>query len=315
MRKLLIIGALLAVAAVPSLGGANPLPYFIVPADSQALVLQGDQIVRKADAGMHLYNPQTEQVVIEPVFKENKFSFDTPFDIQGCAAIMVLLYQIGDLEAYYLNGRDLAALSALRSDIVTALAGLPERAVTLDGGRVYVSGFSNQLGPLNGDIAGGLLITRINVSLPDDCTPQRVVRETPVDAGFAPTVGDLANERTEPVDIRVTTADGVQLQINGFAPTFDVVDASAVATCFGQSPNAAAFWASNTSKQVVADVTKGLRLDQLAEVSAQLPAALDAANFAQCGLRGGGVDFSETTVIQRTIVDCDEGTAEICRPN
>lgn len=285
---------------------------FNVPVDSQALVLRGSDVQRKVGPGIQLHIPLVEQVVTEPVLRERQFSFDAPFDIQGCRAEVTLIYRIGDLETYHGAGGDLASLQDKRRALEEALSTLPDLARFNDAATPYGTRIEEHLAPLAGPVAGGLHINWINTSLEEGCEPKRIVKQQPLALIIAQPVGELAAERASPGSMRATTADGVELQIEGFVATYEIQDQTKADNCFGQNRDLIAARIGNLAERAAGDTIRGLVLDQLAQFPAALQGALSNNDLDQCGLVLGAVDFSDASIVRRTVVNCTETQDQAC---
>lgn len=288
---------------------------FNVPVDSQALVLRGGDVQRKVGPGIQVHIPLVEQVVTEPVLRERQFSFADPFDIQGCRADVTLIYRIGDLETYHGTGGDLASLQDKRRELEEALSTLPDLARFNDAATPYATRIAEHLAPLVGPAAGGLHINRVNTSLQEGCEPKRIVRQEPLARIVARPVGKLAAERALPGSMRATTADGVELQIEGFVATYEIQDQTKADNCFGQNRNLMAARIGNLAERAASDTIRSLTLDQLAQFPAALQSALRDNDLDQCGMVLGAVDFSDADMIRRTVVNCAETQDEACNQN
>ena len=288
------------------------LSIFIVPMDSEALVLRGADVKRKVGPGLHIRAPFIENVVIKPVLREQRFSYDTAFEIQGCQAAVSMVYRIVDLEAYHASGGDLMALKDKRHAIEMSLVDLPNLSGFAKSDKAFAHQISEHLRPLAGAVAGGLDINRIHVTLVDGCEPKRIVKETPLPFLVAQPAVVFAPERTAPGNLSATTSDGVELLIEGFVPTYQINDASRVATCFGQNSSIIAIRIGSVAEMAVRRVVEKLTLARMAEFPKRLLEELRENDIGKCGLSFGAVDFNEATFARKSFVNCEETPIKDC---
>ena len=309
LRIAALFGMALALLALGFLSAFN------VPVDSEALVLRGGEVQRKVGPGIHVHIPLVEQVMTEPVLRERLFGFDDPFEIRGCRAAVTLIYRIGDLETYHATGGDLAPLRARHQDLVKAFDTVPDLSSFKETATPYDIRIAEHLTTLTGPVAGGLHINRVDVSLEEGCEPKRIVKQVPMARILAEPVGELAPERASTSATRATTADGAELQIEGFIATYRIADETRVENCFGRKRDLIAVRLGNLAERAAIDAVRSIPLDRLAELPQRLQAALLKNDLDQCGLALGAVDFSMATLARRSIVNCDETRDEACNPN
>ena len=288
------------------------LSVFRVPVDSEALVLRGAEVTRKAGPGLQFHVPFFENVVTVAVLCEQRFSYDTAFEIQGCQAAVSVIYRIGDLEEYHASGGELTALMDKRPAIETSLAALPDLSQFAQSDRPYTNRISEHLKSLAGPAADGFYINRIHVALEDGCEPRRIVKQTPLPSPAVRQLDVVASERTAPGNLRVTTSDGVEILIEGFVATYRIDDTTRAKTCFGQNESIIATRIGHLAEVAVKKTVETLTLAQLAELPARLREVLVDNDMGQCGLSLGAVDLNAATFSRRSVVNCEETPTEEC---
>ncbi len=306
MRIVVLLGIVLAFL------GIGFLSIFIVPIDSEALILRDGEVERKAGPGMHAHIPMVEQVVLEPVLRERQFLYETPFELQGCKADLSVIYRIGDLEAYHSAGRDTTVLANKRGEIQTALDDMPDLSSFAGSEKPYAKQIASHLQQFSGPLAGGLHINAVQVQLEEGCEPKRIVREQPLAPIGEAQVGELAPFRALPSSLIVTTADAVELRIENFVATYAIVDELRVEQCFGQNRDLVASRVESFAARALGEVIRKMPVAQLSEIPSKLRKAMQENELGRCGLAIGGVDFSKAAVAERTVVNCDETPIEGC---
>ncbi len=308
MRIAVYMGIALALV---SLGA---LSIFKVPVDSEALALRSTEVKRKVGPGLHMRIPFLENVVTEPVLREQQFGYDTVFEIHGCPAAVSVIDRIEDFESYHASGGDLTVLMDMRHAIKMSLDALPDISGSAQLDRPYDQQIAERLRPLTGPAADGLHVNRIHVSLEEGCVPKRVVTETPLPSLAAQQGGAFAPERAAPGNLRMTTFDGVEIRIEGFAATYQIEDTARAATCFSQNRSIVATRVAHLAEATLREVVENLTLDQMAELPTRLHRMLPNNNLGQCGVSLGSVDFNDATFARRSVVNCEEAPTEDCFP-
>lgn len=283
-----------------------------VPDDSEALILRGDEVQRKLGPGLHLRFPFKDKAIIEPVRRQQKFTFEAPFDIQGCQSEISLIYRIADLKAFHARGGSLAPLNEARHDLQVALDSLPDLSDFADATMPYADRIADHLQPVGERVAGGLHITRISVGLEQGCEPKRIVQHDILAlADINPDMA-LASERTASGSMRATTLDDVEFQIDGFVATYSIEDAAQVEACFGQNYDLISVRVENAAARYINDAVQQVSLDGISEFPGKLNTALKDNDLGRCGLSLGAVDLSEVTITRRRIVNCEEAPVDEC---
>ncbi|MEM9231794.1 MAG: hypothetical protein AAGB10_19540 [Pseudomonadota bacterium] len=308
MRIAAYIGIVLALVSF------GALSIFNVPVDSEALVLRGTEVQRKVGPGLQFRMPFFENVVTVPVLREQQFSYDTAFEIQGCQAAVSVIYRIGDLEEYHASSGELTALTDKRPAIEASLDALPDLSGFAQSDKPYADQISERLKSLSGPASNGVYINRIRVALEDGCEPKRIVKETPLPSLSVQQVDVFGSERVAPGNLRVATSDGVEIQIEGFVATYEIDDRTRAETCFGKNGSIVATRVGSLAEATVREVVENLTLAELEELPARLVKELPNNNLAQCGLSLGAVDFNLATFARRSVVNCDETLTEDCFP-
>ena len=306
MRIVVLLGIVLGFL------GIGFLSIFIVPVDSEALILRGGEVKRKAGPGMHARIPLVEELVIEPVLRERQFLYETPFELQGCKADVSLIYRIGDLEAYHSSRRDLTVLANKRGELQTALDGVPDLSSFAGSQKPYAKQIASHLQQFSGPLASGLYVNAVQVRLEEGCEPKRIVREQPLEPIGGQQVSELAPYRALPGTLLVTTADAVELRIENFVATYDIVDELRAEQCFGQNRDLIGTRVESFAARALSEIIQKMMVGQLSEIPIKLKEALRDNELDRCGLAVGGVDFSNAAITERTIVNCDETPIEDC---
>ena len=286
-----------------------------VAEDSEALILRSDEVQRKLGPGLHLRFPFLDKAVIEPVRRQQKFTFETPFIIQECQSEISLIYRISDLEAYYARGGSQTPLNDMRHDLQVALDFLPDLSELADATLPYADQIADHLQPFSGPVTGGLYITRASVDLEQGCEPKRIVQQETLTLTDINSDSALAPERTASGSLRATTLDGVELQIDDFVATYAIEDAAQVEACFGQNYDMISVRIENIAARFLKDAIQQVSLNRLSEIPAKLNAALKDDDLATCGLVMGAVDFSQVKITRRTVVNCEKTPVDDCFPS
>lgn len=264
MRIAMFIGIALFLVSLGSLS------VFRVPVDSEALLLRGTEVIRKVGPGLHFRMPFLENDVTVAVLRAQRFSYDNAFEIQGCQAAVTVIYRIGDLEEYHASGGELTALTDKRPAIEMSLNTLPDLLGNAQSDSHYADQISEHMRPLAGPAGDGFYINRIHVALVDGCEPERIVKETPLPSPAVLPLNAFASERVAPGNLRVTTADGVVILIEGFVATYRIEDTTRAETCFGQNESVIATRIGYLAEVAVRESAETLKFAQLAELPARL---------------------------------------------
>ncbi|MDD9976932.1 MAG: hypothetical protein OXQ30_04230 [Boseongicola sp.] len=288
------------------------MSVFSVPEDSEALVLRGDAVKRKVGPGLQFKLPIFESAVIEPVLRVRQFRFDEPFQIQGCSATADLIYRIGDLEEFYAAGMSAEALEGKRADVEAALTTVPSLAEFSGSAEPFGTQIARHLNGLLGDTDNGIHITSINVQVEQDCEPKRVVVENQLDQLTNAGDDGLGSERGDPGVLRAVTQDRVELRIEGFVPTYNVADDAKARACFGNGTARIPPRIGALVDHAIRQVVQSLDFEEISQLPTRVHSAVASQDLSNCGLDLGAVDFSNTKLARRTLVNCADELADGC---